>query len=337
MTEVPGDAERNPKVSIIVPAFNAAATLGATISGALSQTYENVEVVVVDDGSHDETLALARSFGSRLTVVSQQNRGLSPTRNLALEAATGDFAFFCDADDMLLPNAVASSLAVYRNSGARTVITNEAFLLTSEGLAHGRRLLRGTVPPPDRQRSTILERKFVGILSLVPMCLFSEVGNFDPRLRMLEDWHLWLRAIYAGWTIAVQPTPAALYRLTAGSLSTSANIFDVEQQIISEFGTRMIAHMSEAERRYLERRSRLGSPMQVRQQAATALRNGQLEEARQLYHQLAQLSVNNPRVRARAIMISSVPGAAAVFSARQRAHDRRLGSRLSGGQANCGG
>src|SRR5689334_12629004 len=91
-----------PRVSILVPCYNAARWLPATLASALAQTESSIEVIVVDDGSTDESLAVARSYESRgVRVFSQRNAGASAARNRAMREARGEFLQFLDADDLL--------------------------------------------------------------------------------------------------------------------------------------------------------------------------------------------------------------------------------------------
>ncbi len=96
-----------PLVSFLTPAYNAAAYLGATIQSALGQTYPRVELIVVNDGSHDETLAVARSFRDpRVKVIDQQNRGQSASENVAFRACQGEYVVYLDSDDLVSPEKV---------------------------------------------------------------------------------------------------------------------------------------------------------------------------------------------------------------------------------------
>lgn len=92
--------EKQPLVSIIVPAFNAESTIERCVDSLLGQTYKNIEVIVVNDGSKDKTLDIVRKYSDkRLKILTQENQGLSATRNRALESANGEFVAFCDSDD----------------------------------------------------------------------------------------------------------------------------------------------------------------------------------------------------------------------------------------------
>lgn len=100
----------SPLVSILIPAYNAAPFLSRSVASALGQTYDNIEVVIVDDGSTDETPAIADRLAeqdTRIKVVHQENRGLAEARRSGINAATADYIVHLDADDELLPDAVA--------------------------------------------------------------------------------------------------------------------------------------------------------------------------------------------------------------------------------------
>ena len=92
--------EKEPLVSIVVPAFNAESTINRCLDSLLGQTYKNIEVLVVNDGSKDKTLEIVRNYSDkRLKVFTQENRGISATRNCALEMVNGEYVAFCDSDD----------------------------------------------------------------------------------------------------------------------------------------------------------------------------------------------------------------------------------------------
>src|SRR6266481_1373366 len=102
-----------PLVSILIPAYNAGPWIGDTIKSALNQTWPRKEIIVVDDGSRDETVAIARQFTSNdVTVISQENQGASAARNKALQLCQGDYIQWLDADDLLAPDKIQRQLAV---------------------------------------------------------------------------------------------------------------------------------------------------------------------------------------------------------------------------------
>src|SRR6266404_1919322 len=100
-----------PLVSILIPAYNAEAWIVDTIRSALGQTWPRKEIIVVDDGSRDQTLSIARQFASEtVSVVSQENQGAAAARNKAFEMSQGDYIQWLDADDLLSPDKIAKQM-----------------------------------------------------------------------------------------------------------------------------------------------------------------------------------------------------------------------------------
>lgn len=101
-----------PRVSVIIPAYNTAAYLAETIESVLQQTYRDFEVIVVDDGSSDNTAEVARSFAPPVTVLTKANGGPAAARNLAIQNSTGEFIAFLDSDDLWVADKLAEQVAL---------------------------------------------------------------------------------------------------------------------------------------------------------------------------------------------------------------------------------
>lgn len=116
-----------PLVSILIPAYNAGEWLGDTLRSVLAQSWERIEVIVVDDGSRDNTLAVARSFESdRVRVFTQDNQGAAATRNRAFSLCKGDYIQWLDADDLLSPDKIARQMALLEQyPGRRMLVSSE--------------------------------------------------------------------------------------------------------------------------------------------------------------------------------------------------------------------
>ena len=142
-----------PLVSVLIPAYQAEATLGGTISSILTQTYEPVEIIVVDDGSTDATPHIAQAYGDHIRFESVPNGGTARARNRAFAQATGEFVALCDADDLFTPSYLEAAMEAWEQAGGgRRFVTCNGFLLTSGGIGHGRTVMADRVPPPSRQR-----------------------------------------------------------------------------------------------------------------------------------------------------------------------------------------
>src|SRR5207253_7146402 len=117
-----------PLVSILIPAYNAGPWIGDTIKSALNQTWPRKEIIVVDDGSRDETVAIARQFTSNdVTVISQENQGASAARNKALQLSQGDYIQWLDADDLLAPDKIERQLESVDYSQSNRVLLCSAW------------------------------------------------------------------------------------------------------------------------------------------------------------------------------------------------------------------
>ena len=125
--------ESAPSISVVIPCYNAAAFLRATIESILGQTQPVLEVIVVDDGSTDDSARIAESFGPPVRVIRQPNQGESAARNRGIEAAAGEWVAFLDADDLWLPTKVELQAEAIRSAPADVVCVTGDFLLFGEG------------------------------------------------------------------------------------------------------------------------------------------------------------------------------------------------------------
>lgn len=326
------ESPQAPLVSIIIPAFRAVTTLGATVSAALTQTYPNIEIVVVDDGSGDATAAIATAYGDRVRLVDQANSGVSAARNAGAAHARGELLLFCDSDDVLLPPAVESLVDIWRAAGGgRRLVTCNAYPLTGTGIHPGRRLVLHTYPPPSRQRELILRSNFVCTIALFPAEVFDELGGYDDSLRVVEDWDMWLRAIYAGVEILFERRPLALYRWRAGSLSSdSERMLAGEEVMFRRFFERERGRLREHELALLTERLDRGSPFLSRASGDAALLRGEVRAAAREYRRAARLIGDDRRLRLRAWSLTVAPFTAALWRRRDERVSADTGLNLSG-------
>jgi GT2 family glycosyltransferase len=209
-----------PEFSVVIPAFNAEATIASSVASVLSQTYPDLEVVVVDDGSSDKTAAVvARIADARVRLVPQPNRGVSAARNAGIAAARGRYVSFLDSDDLWLPSYLelaARALAATTRPG---FAYTDAYAFDPVTGKVGRRGMEGRqppVPPPsdsDEFLLELLERNFVHVSTSVPREVIEEVGGFDPAATPAEDYGMWLRIAVKGYDVVWIPGKHALYRI----------------------------------------------------------------------------------------------------------------------------
>ncbi|MFT3944481.1 MAG: glycosyltransferase [Ancrocorticia sp.] len=288
-------------MSIIMPTYNAGARIGAAISSVLSQSHPDVELVVVDDGSTDDTYRIASGFGDRITLLQQRNAGPNTARNTGIKAATGEIIALCDSDDVLLPNYIAKALAVLDTSPPRTWVTCAAMALTDDGLKDYGVSPFGEIPVDD-QREAILQMNFVSIFSVFPRQMVDEIGPFSEELHRCEDWEYWVRAILSGWRVAFQTEEAAMYRKQGHSQSADATaMLDAEDELFASLATRFADTLTERDRELLAARVAHGSPPRQRLAAKQAWADGHFRQAASLLRTAAKDYPHYPGLRSKAM------------------------------------
>ena len=207
-----------PSFSVIVAAYQAAVFVGDAVDSALVQTLPPLEVVVVDDGSTDDIAGALRRFGDRVRLLRQENGGAASARNLAVQAARGDFVVILDADDVFLPDRLEAMAELCRARPDLDVVTTDA-LLEVDGRSFRRAYELGNTFEVEDQRRAILRRNFVFGLCAVRRSALLAAGGFDASIARTEDWDLWIRMVLSGSRIGLVDQPLARYRLRADSLS----------------------------------------------------------------------------------------------------------------------
>jgi glycosyltransferase involved in cell wall biosynthesis len=211
-------------VSVIMPAYNVAPYLAAAIDSVLAQTYRDFELVVVNDGSTDDTLAIAESYQARypdrVRVVSQNNRGLAAARNAGLLASTGSVFALLDSDDAWMPEYLAEQMRVLDGRPDVGIVSGNAF--DRGGPQDG----QPTRPMPDDRPAPnlveiLLDEYAVFIMSVFRREVVDRIGGFDESFRTNEDYDFWIRAALAGFVFARNPTPLAYYTRRSDSLSAN--------------------------------------------------------------------------------------------------------------------
>lgn len=216
-----------PRVSVIIPAHNAAAFIEQALQSVREQTYGDWEVVVVDDGSSDRTWELLQTAGARVRSLRRERAGgPAVARNLALRNTGGELVAFLDADDLLLPRYLESQLECYQEAqqgqrGEVGLVTCDARILIGEGYAPYTAL--GLVPDRDEPITLdrVLRRNPIYMACLVPVAVGEAVGWFDPELFGTEDYGLWIKILEAGYRAVLNDEVLAVYRRSPGTVSSN--------------------------------------------------------------------------------------------------------------------
>jgi glycosyltransferase involved in cell wall biosynthesis len=206
-----------PRVSVIVPVFNAGRWLEQALASVAAQTFRDREVVIVDDGSTDAaTLACLEAAATRpdVTVHRTENHGPAAARNLAVERARGDLILPLDADDALAPAYLAKTVAALDAAPPADVC------YTWIGLVGGH---QGTWRTGGFSVPELLARCTVHVTALYRRAVWEAVGGYDPRFaESWEDWDFWLGAAARGFTARCVPEVLAFYRRTGSSRERKA-------------------------------------------------------------------------------------------------------------------
>ena len=220
-----------PRISVIIPCYNAERYIGATIDSVLAQDQDSMEIIVVDDGSSDGSVELVRCKYPSVRLETQANAGVAAARNRGLALAQGEWVAFVDADDIWLPGKLAAQFALMGTDPACRmsytawhVWPSADVLPTDDTLAHLDKVAgdsarwagaSGWIYPEVLLDCVVWTSTVMGQRSL-----FAEIGGFDPALRIGEDYDLWLRASRVTPILRVA-RPYALYRMHPASITRS--------------------------------------------------------------------------------------------------------------------
>lgn len=200
-------------VSVVIPTYNAGVTVNASIESILRQTYRAFEIIVVDDGSTDDTQEKLQQYSDRIRYIYQENQERSSARNTGMAIAQGEFIAFLDADDTWLPYKLESQVQIMAADPEIALVYSQAYLQAENGEIVG--LTGGIFPddPPEAfYRRLLLGNLIPSPTPLLRRSTVKQVGGFDLALRQGEDWDYWLRVARVGKVKGI-PEPLACYRV----------------------------------------------------------------------------------------------------------------------------
>lgn len=225
----------SPAVSIIIPVYNGANYLAQAIESALAQSYKNIEIIVVDDGSNDQgqTESVARAFTRSIRYIRQENGGVATALNTGIQAMRGELFSWLSHDDLYKPDKIARQVELFLRFGAPAVIMGDFEVMDERG-----RTLKNQ--PASAARYNLIARPldavFHGLINgcalLVPRALFDRVGFFEPGLPTTQDYHMW-------------------YRLARAVPFVHCPYADVRQRIHAQQGSTATSHRYEADRMFI--------------------------------------------------------------------------------------
>ncbi|MBC7246762.1 MAG: glycosyltransferase [Actinobacteria bacterium] len=195
--------------SVIIPCYNYGKYLGECVSSLHAQTMRDFEVIIVNDGSTDDSLQAAMGILEdfqgllRITLVDQENGGLSRARNSGMGLARGELLCCLDADDLFPENYLEALLRFFRNDGAADIVYPSIRFFGQVERLH---------EAPDFDRRNLLYWNYLPYSSAYRRCVFEALGGYDPEYRLYEDWDFWLRACAEGFSFRPCRDTFLLYR-----------------------------------------------------------------------------------------------------------------------------
>jgi glycosyltransferase involved in cell wall biosynthesis len=213
----------NPRVSVVIPAYNAAATIGQALESVFRQSLQDIEVIVVNDGSTDGTPRVLAGYGERIRVLTKVNEGKpAAARNLAVREARGELVAFLDADDWWRDDKLERQVAVFdKRPDVGLVYTADATVD-----ADGKTVSVNPCPPGARghiYELLSIHNVMVGSSVMVRRQAILQAGGFDETLTSIENWDLWIR-IAREWAVECIDEPLTLYRVHPGNRSSNVEL-----------------------------------------------------------------------------------------------------------------
>ena len=209
-----------PAVSVVIPTYNYGRFVTEAVESVLAQTLPAAEVVVIDDGSTDDTRDRLAPYGGRIRYVYQANNGLPAARNAGIRAARGDLIALLDSDDLWHPRKLEAQVAVLARSPEVGLVAADPAPDVSAGWPTVGDPA-GLPVRPVTLRDMLVRSRFGPSSVLVRRACFDEVGLFDTGLRSAEDRDMWLR-IAACFPVVKVEAPLWWYRLHGGNMSAAA-------------------------------------------------------------------------------------------------------------------
>ena len=234
----------NPKVSIIIPVYNGSNFMRCAIDSALNQTYQNLEVLVINDGSNDDgaTETIALSYGEQIRYFSKENGGVSSALNYGIAQATGDYLAWLSHDDAYSTTRIEDAVRLLIDHGLlseRCVGFTGGYLMDAHGVKirdfrrsfEKDRIYSGF----EAIRLMLRDGAFYGCCFLFPKRVFSEVGGFDESLRYSQDALMWYRIFLAGYRLVSDNLPNVMGRIHGAQVShTRRELFSHDALVIAK-------------------------------------------------------------------------------------------------------
>jgi len=216
---------KNPKVSIVVPAHNAHATISKTLHSLVKQTYQDFEIIIIDDGSTDDSAKIIKRWvkkdAEKFKYFWQINQGPAAARNKGLKEAKGEFVAWIDADDLWLPERLELMLKEFNKEPKPDFVSTDARYLYPDNKISKQTYYQINDLPLEYSFKELLKTNFIFGSPLIKKEVIEKIGFLDENLVRSEDYDYWLRILAKNYKLAIIKEPLALYRFLIDSRSQS--------------------------------------------------------------------------------------------------------------------
>jgi len=235
-------------VSVVIPNYNYAQYVGDAVDSALAQTYADIEIIVVDDGSTDASGDVLLNYRDSIRTISQQNRGVAAARNSGVAASLGEFVAFLDADDEWLPKKIEKQVAMFRSCPTFGLVHVGVDEIDADGNSLRHRLEGSS----GDATNDLLTLGRIGVLGggsglMVPRKVFDEVGGFDSQMSTSADWDLFYQ-VARRYPIGFVPEILMKYRIHNANMHANVSLMEHDMTLAFDkaFGSGNDANKSKA-------------------------------------------------------------------------------------------
>ena len=188
--------EFHPLVSIVIPVYNGENYMREAIDSALAQTYDNIEVIVVDDGSKDNTEEIAKSYGNKIRYFKKENGGVSTALNYGIDKMKGEYFSWLSHDDLYKPDKVQVQIDILNKLDNKNVVIFHDYELINQDNEYLYKVVMDHDKLSKHKYKAVLEGCLNGITMLIPKEAFKVCGGFNPKFRCTQDYDMWNRLVY---------------------------------------------------------------------------------------------------------------------------------------------
>ena len=221
-----------PLVSIIIPVYNGSNYVSEAIESALAQTYKNIEIIVVNDGSTDDgaTEKICASYAEKITYYAKENGGCSSALNYGIKKANGDFISWLSHDDLYDKDKIETQVAFYEKfslNPKNTIISHSGRLINSTGnkIYRPADIFKGFLDSKEMFKHLLFRQSFNGCALLIPKALFVDGLSFREDMKFVLDWNLWLKLALDGANVYIDTEILVSNRQHAAQVSVTQKRF----------------------------------------------------------------------------------------------------------------